>query len=83
MAGTTCDSLLGATVQAMYYCPACQTETERRIHRCGTPTQPLRGFAWMYNDAVNFLATACGSAVAIGLGLLYRERAGKGEPHHF
>lgn len=67
MAGSLFDSLLGATLQAMYYCPVCKTETERRIHRCGTPTQPLRGITWMNNDAVNFLATTCGSAVAIGL----------------
>lgn len=67
LAGSICDSLLGATLQAMYYCPVCQTETERRIHRCGTPTQPLRGIAWMNNDVVNFLATACGSVVAMGL----------------
>ncbi len=65
MAGSFFDSVLGATVQAMYYCPLCETETERRIHRCGTPTQPLRGIAWMNNDAVNFLATACGSVVAM------------------
>ncbi|HKV57395.1 MAG TPA: DUF92 domain-containing protein [Ktedonobacteraceae bacterium] len=67
LAGSFFDSLLGATIQAMYYCPVCQTETERRIHRCGTRAQPLRGIPWMNNDAVNFLATACGSAVAIGI----------------
>ena len=67
MAGSFFDSVLGATLQAMYYCPVCQVETERRIHRCGTPTQPLRGIAWMNNDVVNFLATACGSTVAMGL----------------
>ena len=67
LAGSLFDSLLGATVQAMYYCPTCQAETERRIHRCGTPTRPLRGIAWINNDVVNFLATACGGAVAIGL----------------
>jgi uncharacterized protein (TIGR00297 family) len=67
MAGSFCDSFLGATLQAMYYCPVCETETERRIHRCGTRTQPLRGLPWMNNDVVNFLATACGSAVAIGM----------------
>ena len=67
MSGSFFDSVLGATLQAMYYCPVCEKETERRIHRCGTPTQPLRGIAWMNNDAVNFLATACGSAVAMGL----------------
>ena len=72
MAGSLCDSLLGATIQAMYYCPLCETETERRIHRCGTPTRPLRGIPWMNNDAVNFLATACGSAVAIGLAYAFQ-----------
>src|SRR5579859_1075873 len=72
LAGSLCDSLLGATVQAMYYCPVCQTETERPVHRCGTPTQPLRGIAWMNNDVVNFLATACGSVVAMSLTFPFR-----------
>jgi uncharacterized protein (TIGR00297 family) len=67
MAGSFFDSLLGATLQAMYYCPVCETETERRIHRCGTPTIPLRGIAWMNNDVVNLLATACGSVVTMGM----------------
>ncbi len=67
LAGSFFDSFLGATVQAMYYCPQCKTETERRIHHCGTRTEPLRGIAWMNNDVVNFLATAGGSAVAIGI----------------
>ncbi|HVB74326.1 MAG TPA: DUF92 domain-containing protein [Ktedonobacteraceae bacterium] len=67
MAGSFFDSLLGATIQAMYYCPVCKVETERRVHRCGTRTQPLRGISWMNNDVVNFMATACGSAVASGM----------------
>jgi uncharacterized protein (TIGR00297 family) len=32
LAGSTIDSLLGATVQAIYYCPTCQKETERHPH---------------------------------------------------
>src|SRR5947209_1875564 len=67
LAGSFFDSLLGATVQAMYYCPSCDTETERRIHRCGTRTTPLRGIPWVDNDVVNFLATMCGALVAIGM----------------
>jgi uncharacterized protein (TIGR00297 family) len=68
MVGSVFDSVLGASLQVMYYCPACQTETERRMHRCGAHTESLRGITWMNNDMVNFLATASGSMVAIGLG---------------
>ena len=67
LAGCLFDSFLGATVQAMYYCPSCQTETERRIHRCGATTTMLRGLPWMNNDVVNFLATASGAAVAAAM----------------
>jgi uncharacterized protein (TIGR00297 family) len=63
--GSLFDSLLGATVQTMYYCPSCNKETERRVHRCGTQTYPLRGLPWMNNDVVNFLATLLGGIVAI------------------
>lgn len=64
-AGSFFDSLLGATLQAMYYCPACEKETEQQVHNCGTPTKTLRGIPWFNNDVVNFLATAFGSAVAV------------------
>ncbi|HEX6555455.1 MAG TPA: DUF92 domain-containing protein [Ktedonobacteraceae bacterium] len=65
LAGSMVDSFLGATVQAMYYCPHCQKETERRVHSCGTKTLPLRGVAWLNNDAVNFIATLCGGLMAM------------------
>lgn len=67
LAGSLADSFLGATVQAMYYCPTCQKETERHIHNCGTKTIPLRGIPWFNNDVVNFLATLVGGLVAMGL----------------
>jgi len=57
LVGMLGDSLLGATCQAMYFCPTCQKETERHIHNCGTTTQLIRGIKWMNNDTVNFLAT--------------------------
>ncbi len=67
LAGSLFDSFLGATLQAMYYCPVCKKETERRIHNCGAHTTPLRGIAWLNNDGVNFLATLFGAGVAMGV----------------
>ena len=63
LAGALLDSLLGATVQGVYYCPECQKETERRLHRCGTPTHLHRGAPWLGNDLVNLLATLAGAAI--------------------
>lgn len=68
--GSLFDSLLGATVQAMYWCATCDKETERRVHTCGTPTRPLRGWLWMNNDAVNFASSVVGGVLAGSLGLL-------------
>ena len=64
LAGSTFDSLLGATVQGIYYCPQCQKETEARIHRCGQPTRHLRGWRWLNNDVVNFASSIVGSLMA-------------------
>ena len=67
LGGSMVDSILGATVQAMYYCPVCEKETERRIHNCGTRTRPLRGVAWLNNDVVNFIATLFGALLAMAI----------------
>lgn len=66
LAGTTFDSLLGATVQAIYWCDTCGKETERKVHRCGAPTRLVRGWRWLGNDLVNFTASAVGALVAAG-----------------
>lgn len=71
-AGSLCDSLLGATVQAMYFCPTCQCETERRVHVCGTPTQLSRGLYLCNNDVINFLATLIGSLTAMLLHIVLK-----------
>jgi uncharacterized protein (TIGR00297 family) len=68
LAGSLFDSMLGATVQAMYFCPACGKETERHpVHTCGTATRRVRGWPWLDNDAVNFAATAFGAMLTIGI----------------
>ena len=64
-AGSLIDSLMGATVQQIYYCDTCAKETERKLHRCGTTTRPLRGWAWMHNDLVNLISSLGGGLVAV------------------
>jgi len=63
-AGATIDSLAGASVQALRYCPLCRRDCETNPHECGTATVVRRGFARIDNDAVNFLATASGALIA-------------------
>jgi uncharacterized protein (TIGR00297 family) len=66
LAGSLFDSLLGATVQAMYFCPTDQKETEKHpLHTCGTKTIHIRGWEWLDNDWVNFACGAFGMIVAI------------------
>ena len=59
--GSVADSLLGATVQARYYCAADDAYTEKPVHSCGRPTIHASGWRWLDNDAVNFIATAVGA----------------------
>jgi uncharacterized protein (TIGR00297 family) len=68
--GMLADSLLGATVQAQYYCPKCDKPTESRIHRCGTITTLVSGVAWMNNDVVNIAGTAVGALVGASVALI-------------
>lgn len=70
LAGSTFDSLLGATVQGIYYCSQCQKETESKVHRCGQPARHLRGWCWLNNDVVNFVSSIVGSLMAGLLGWL-------------
>ncbi|HEX9795606.1 MAG TPA: DUF92 domain-containing protein [Anaerolineales bacterium] len=63
--GAAADSLLGASLQAGYWCPVCQRATEHTpVHGCGSPTQLQRGLAWLDNDGVNLVATLVGAATA-------------------
>lgn len=71
LSGSLFDSLLGATIQATYFCPVCGKETERRVHSCGTPTRMIRGLPWLNNDGVNFLATLFGALLAMLLHRIY------------
>jgi len=66
LAGSLFDSLLGATIQAMYYCPTDEKETEKHpLHTCGTQTVHIRGWKWLNNDWVNFACGAFGVLIAL------------------
>ena len=66
LAGSLIDSLLGGTVQAMYYCPTDKKETEKNpLHTCGTETVHIRGWEWLDNDWVNFACGGFGVLVAL------------------
>lgn len=70
MGGMLADSLLGATVQAQYYCPTCNKPTESRIHRCGTATTLMQGVRWINNDIINLLGTLSGGLIGFSLSFL-------------
>ena len=71
LAGSLFDSVLGATVQAIYWCPTCNKETERHpTHTCGSQTNQVRGWSWFNNDVVNFACSMMGAIVAAVMWLL-------------
>ena len=60
LVGSLADSVLGATLQAVYVCRNCGKRTEDRRHAHGTaaPTLTLvRGVPLMTNDTVNLCAS--------------------------
>ena len=67
VAGMLADSLLGATLQGEYRCPACEARFERGNTVCHEPVVLTGGWRWLDNDGVNLAATLCGAAVAVGL----------------
>ena len=71
MAGTIVDSILGATVQGVYYCPVCKKETEQHpLHNCGAPANLKRGLPWITNDVVNAACTISAGLMGMLLAIL-------------
>lgn len=66
LAGSLFDSLLGATAQAIYFCPRCEKETEHSpLHTCGEPTRLTRGLPWLNNDLVNLSCALLAAALML------------------
>jgi uncharacterized protein (TIGR00297 family) len=72
VAGALLDSIAGAALQALRWCPACARECETRRHDCGSATVLRSGVGWIDNDAVNVLASLAGAAVAFAGAQLWR-----------
>lgn len=70
LVGCTVDSLLGATVQAMYWSKRRSKLTERRTEPDGTPNRLARGVGWVGNDLVNFASSLAGAAAGALLSTL-------------
>jgi len=68
--GSTIDSVLGATVQAQYWCETCKKFTEVKHHRCGSEAKLVKGFECINNHVVNFTSTAIGGIIGFTLCLL-------------
>jgi uncharacterized protein (TIGR00297 family) len=63
--GMLADSVLGATLQGKYECPACDALFERGNTVCHEPVRLASGWRWLDNDGVNLAATLVGAAAAV------------------
>lgn len=62
--GSLLDSIVGASLQALWRCPQCGRSMESPRHEaCKADPQLVRGWAWLDNDGVNLFATVLGAAV--------------------
>lgn len=62
--GSLTDSILGAALQAEFYCTLCGKLTEKKFH-CMKPAVHKKGFLWIGNDVVNLAAGLTGAIFAI------------------
>ena len=61
------DSVLGATLQGEYECPACGARSERGDGKsvCHEPVRLVKGWRWLDNDVVNLAATLVGAGTML------------------
>lgn len=65
LAGSLFDTFLGATVQGVYYSESKHKETEKKFDSHGRPNSLKRGWSWVSNDWVNFIASCGGGLVSL------------------
>uniref|UniRef100_A0A7C3SPD0 DUF92 domain-containing protein n=1 Tax=Thermofilum pendens TaxID=2269 RepID=A0A7C3SPD0_THEPE len=62
-AGELLDSVVGALLQAKYYCENCGVYTDKPVHKCGSRTRFTGGLRLVTNEVTNIITT-CVVAVA-------------------
>lgn len=62
--GELIDSVVGATLQRKFHCPACSVLTDKEVHTCGTPTVRVGGLTRVTNEVTNIMATSAVSLLA-------------------
>jgi uncharacterized protein (TIGR00297 family) len=65
LAGEHVDSILGTTLQGLFYCPGCGLLTDSSTHEEGIKTNLVRGLRSLNNERVNFLSSAAGCACTV------------------
>ncbi len=70
MLGCLVDSFTGATIQGIFQCNVCGKITEKAKH-CGEKSTHLRGMRLFENNVNNFLASAAGGLIAMGLFFIF------------
>jgi uncharacterized protein (TIGR00297 family) len=62
--GSLFDSVLGATVQGLYFCPPCKQRVDDPEH-CEAGLKLYSGIRWIDNDVVNAMSNTLGMGVAL------------------
>jgi uncharacterized protein (TIGR00297 family) len=68
--GCFVDTVLGATVQAVYRCSVCGGQVEKEVH-CEKQTILIKGSRRINNDAVNISSIVFASGIAIFVALVW------------
>jgi uncharacterized protein (TIGR00297 family) len=67
--GNVLDTVAGAFWQAEFSCVVCNSTTESAVH-CGTATVQTKGYAWLNNEAVNFMSSLFAGVILFGVLLI-------------
>ena len=62
--GILIDSIIGATIQAQYYCVDCKKYSELQYHH-KKKNELTKGYSFIDNNIVNLLSTTIGSVLSI------------------